>query len=45
MGAITDLESEDITVEQGDTKDAVYVRYLVNPTMAMAKLYMSIIVE
>lgn len=45
MGAITDLESDDILVEQGDTKDAVYVRYLVNPTMAMAKLYMSIIVE
>lgn len=45
LGAITNLEPEDIKVELGDTKDAVYCEYLINPVMAMAKLYMHVIVE
>ena len=45
LGAITNLEPEDIKVELGDVKDAVYCKYLINPVMAMAKLYMHVIVE
>ena len=45
MGAITDLEAEDIICELGDAKDSVYVEYQVNPVMAMAKLYMHVVVE
>lgn len=45
MGAITDLQPEDIKAELGDSKEAVFVEYLVNPVMAMAKLYMHVIVE
>ena len=45
LGAITNLEPEDIKVELGDAKDTVYCEYLINPVMAMAKLYMHVIVE
>lgn len=45
LGAIQDLEPEDIKIELGDSKEAVYCEYLINPVMAMAKLYMNVIVE
>lgn len=45
LGAIQDLEPEDIKVELGDTKESVYCEYLVNPVMAMNKLYMHVVVE
>lgn len=45
LGAIQDLEPKDIKVELGDSKEAVYCEYLINPVMAMSKLYMNVIVE
>lgn len=45
MGAIQDLDEEDITVEEGDTKDSVYCLFNVRPVMAMRKLYLEVIVE
>lgn len=45
FGAISDLEPDDIKILQGESKDSVFCEYLVNPVMAMAKLYMHVIVE
>ena len=42
--AIEDFDSEDVTVEPGDTKRSVLVRDLVKPVNAMAQLYMIVTV-
>jgi len=43
--AIEDFSSEDVTVEQGDSKKAVIVTDKITPTSAMAQLYMTVIVQ
>lgn len=45
LRAITDLQEEDLIVERGEAKDAVYSQFLVKPVMAMNKLYLEVIVE
>ncbi len=45
MQAIENFNSEDITVEQGNDKESVVVNGAIQPINAMAKLYMTIIVE
>ena len=45
MQAIENFVSEDITVEQGNDKESVVVNGSIQPVNAMAKLYMTIIVE
>ena len=40
--AITDFESEDVVVSQGDTRKDVYVEDSITPVNAMSKLYMVI---
>lgn len=44
LGAIENLEFEDIIVERGVDKDAVTVEYEISTVMAMDKLYMAVIV-
>lgn len=44
LQAIENFESEDITVEQGDTKVDVTAGVVVQPVSAMEKLYMSVVV-
>lgn len=43
--AIQDFDEEDITVEQGEQKDSVYVTDAITVTYAMAKLYMVVTVS
>ena len=43
--AIEDFESEDVTVEIGDTKKSVVVTDYVTPVAAMEQLYMTVYVE
>ena len=40
--AITDFESEDVVVTQGDTRKDVVVDDSITPVNAMSKLYMTI---
>lgn len=44
IGAIQNFEAEDIIVEQGLEKDAVYSAYNIQPVVAMQKLYMNVYV-
>ena len=43
--AIRNFEAEDIIVDFGEDKDAVYAEFAVCPVLAMKKLYLSVIVE
>ena len=43
--AIEDFTSEDVIVEKGETKNSVVVTDYVTPVGAMAKLYMTVLVE
>ena len=45
MQAIENFNSEDITVEVGNSKESVVINTSVEPVNAMEKLYMSVIVE
>ena len=45
LRAIEDFSSEDITVEQGDTKNSVVVTDCITPVSAMTHLYMTVIVQ
>ncbi len=42
--AITDFDSANITVKEGETKEAVYVEFTVKPVVCMEKLYMYVYV-
>lgn len=43
--AIQNFDSKDITVTGGENKEDVFVEFKVQPTMAMEKLYMSVVVR
>lgn len=43
--AITDFNSEDVIVEQGESKESVIVTTYVTPVQSMEKLYMTVIVR
>ena len=45
LRAIEDFNSEDITVEQGETKNSVVVTDCITPVSAMTHLYMTVIVQ
>lgn len=45
MRAIRNFEADDIVVDFGEDKDAVYTEFAVCPVLAMKKLYLSVIVE
>ena len=45
IGAIENFSSDDLIVEQGNSKNSVVVTNPVTPGVAMAKLYMTVIVE
>lgn len=45
IGAIEDYNTDELVVEQGDRKDSVVVTEVVKPTVAMEKLYMTIVIE
>lgn len=44
MGVIEDFSSDEVTVEEGDSKDSVIVSNPIKIVSAMSKLYMSIVV-
>ncbi len=45
LGAIEDFKSEDITIEKGEDKNTVVVTKNIMPIVAMAKLYVAVIVR
>lgn len=45
LGAIENFEAEDITIEKGNDKKSVVVTKYLEPTSAMEKLYVTVIVE
>lgn len=45
LRAIENFSSEDVTVEQGDTKNSVVVTDAITPVSTMTKLYMTVIVQ
>jgi hypothetical protein len=45
LGAIEGFSSEDVSVDQGDTKKSVVIRDRVTPVGAMAQLYMTVVIQ